>query len=218
MKRVICLSLLCFFLAGCGDEPQAAAPDTPYNPEPQTPRIELVVEASEASITANGIPRDATDILRDILKDESALPLEGFTIQIDETFVRAGQLLLVIEPGSEAGDATEDALEAAAAATFDQLKTSFQSQAESAIRDELGKQKGVASQARSEVQALQKALQFYQEAQRAAPETDASRLERRKHKLAIDNALAEQIEAEKQIESLQRQIDRGQFATLVRVR
>lgn len=219
MKRLFCLLMLCFLTTGCGDEePQAAAPEMASNPEPEALRVELVIEASQASIMTDGIPRDATAILRDILDADSSLPPEGFTIAIDETFVRSNQLLLIIEPDGTGGDRSDEALEGAAVATFDQLKAAFESRAAAATRDELGKQVSAVEQARSEVQALQKALKFYQETLRGNPETDASRLERRKHKLAIDNALEEQVNAEKQVESLQRQIDREQFATLLRIR
>ena len=52
----------------------------------------------------------------------------------------------------------------------------------------------------------------------ATVEVDGKKLDRRKLDRLMETTLASQIEAEKRIEALQKQVDREQYSALLRVR
>ena len=217
MTRWICLLVGALLLVGCGGEtPEQQSPDNAENTEEAPTHAELVVSAGSEPIWSEGKPVIPANIIDKLVRQDATLAPDNFTVRInDEAFVKEGRIYLVVEPE---GQTDAEALEQAADQVFDRLKAGFDAESKQFAANELTFQQGLAKRARVEVARLQGAFQDYVQAIRGFPETDETRLERRKHERAIKLALDEQIAIEKHIATLQRQVDRGQYTTLMRVR
>lgn len=221
-KQTTCwigLCAVCFSLLGCGGDEtkQIGSTAAPTDTNDRPPRAELVIEASESHLLENG---EQVDALRYI---DAMLPLgaedvpAGFHAQLDPEFERDGQRLISISQ-TKPFKPTQAQFDQAADELFAHLKIQFDAHAKKRLAKELTLQRTLADSAAAEVAALQKTLQVFQESRRGLPATSASRLERRKLDRQIETTLQSQIDANSRIEALQRKIDRGQSAELIRVR
>lgn len=218
ITRWIGLSVLCLLLLGCGEEQADSTPSaTPEKPKQGPVEAEIVVEASEPKLILKGESIDTMQWVESILDESDASVLLIYHAQIDRDFNREGQRLIWITPNLP-DKADQAGIDQAAGEIFALLKTAFDARAKQALSDELAYQQAGASAAAQEVKQLQQTLQSFQEERRGLPQTDASRLERRKLDRQIENALQAQIEASNRVESLQKQIDRKRYPTLLRVR
>jgi len=215
--RWICLLMSALMLTGCGgEEPEQESPGTPDERVEAPTSAELVVSAGSEPIWSEGKPVIPANLIDKLVRNDASLAPDNYTVRINEDdFVDEGKIHLIVEPE---GQADAEALKQAADQVFDRLKTTFDAESKQFAVNELAFQQGLAKRAREEVTRLQKIFQDYLQATRGFPETNESRLERRKHERAIKLALDEQIAIEKHIATLQRKIDRDQHVTLMRVR
>lgn len=212
------LIALCLLVLGCGGESATqdiAESSDPSKAEGSKP-LAMVLEVSEPTIWRNNEHYSATDWVGQVATMPSKMD-RGYLITIDESFEREGQLRVLFDPtwGDEKNAVD---LEAEANAHFARWKEGFERTAKEGLEEELAYHEMAAETAGKEIKQLQQTLQTFQEARRGLPQTDASRLERRKLERQIETTLQAQIEANKRVESLQKRIDRERYITLVRVR
>lgn len=211
------LLVLCLLLVGCGGESTTQGPADTSEPKPEHPKpLAMVLEVSEPTYWRDG---EAVDTIDDVALMVHAMQTkldQGYMATIDDTHERSGQLRVLFETSPNGNDEID--LQAASDETFESLKSLFDERAKASLHDELSFQKTIATSAADNIKQLQQSLQVFQESQRGLPQTDASRLERRKLERQIETTLQAQIDANKLLESLQRKIDRERYITLVRVR
>ncbi|MBX2851798.1 MAG: hypothetical protein KTR15_08650 [Phycisphaeraceae bacterium] len=209
--------LLCLALLGC-DGASSKQPDQSTAPEEQKAdtTLAMVLEASEVAYWVAGETVTAIDGVRAMAEGLEQAEDAGYTVTIDASHERAGQLRLVLET-VPAGSSKID-LKAESDRLFESLKQRFDQQAKSAAMQEEAHHRAQAKAAAERVKQLQEELQSFIQITRGSPQTDASRLERRKLDRRIENALVEQIAAEKAVHQAEVRIDRERFVTLLRVR
>ena len=211
------LLTLCVTLVGCGDA-ATEQPEGQASPEKQQadPSLAMVLETSELTY-GKGNPDEQGHAIDDVALLVGNAPVDrGYTIRIDASHQRAGQLRVLLERDED--NAAEIDLEAEADTLFETLKTAFDREAQEIAYAELADRTRQAAALDAEFQAAQKKLLGFQEAVRSLPNTDEIRLERRKRERKVETSLQAKVEADKLIASLQKRIDRKRFVTLQRVR
>jgi ribosomal protein S20 len=214
----ICLILLalCIALVGCGD----TSPDQPEGPaapaEQKTdPTVAMVLETSELTYSfGNGDEEQAIDYVALLVTNTPEDP--SYTLSIDESHQRAGQLRVLLKPTVD--DATDGDLKAQADTLFTELKSAFDQHAKEAAYAARNNGTREVSKLDAEFQAAQKKLRSFQDAVRGLPDSDELRLERRKLERKVETSLQAKIEAEKLVASVQKRIDRERFVVLLRAR
>jgi len=174
------LFAICLALIGCDGESATTAPADSTGPDKQAidPTLAMVLETSEPTYWRDGESAATTDDLRAMVLGQASKPDRGYTLSIDESHKRAGQVRVRLELPSDQKNGID--LSAESDKLFEQLKQSFDARAKQSLAEELAYQQALAKAASQAVAALQRTLQAYQESQRGLPATDASRLERRK--------------------------------------
>ena len=215
--RWIGLLALCFALLGCGGE-STTEPGDSTKPAEQAidPTLAMVLEVSEPTYWRAGEELSTIDDVRLLALSSQTKIDQGYTLSIDASHERAGQVRLLLERTSEQDDEID--LSAESDKLFEQVKQIFDEQAKQSLVEALAHQQALAKTASQAVTALQRKLQAYQESQHGLPATSESRLERRKLDRQIKTTLQGRIDADKRIEELQRRIDRERYVTLLRVR
>ena len=198
----LALIALCLALLGCSDEP-AAAPEADKTPE--TPKaaeyVEVLIEVGSPKYFPASEQRTATDVLRGLVE---AIAVEG--VQIDPEFDRPGQLQLIVKPIDQTDKVYAD------------LKTQFDQAAREAVQSELSAQQGFVKTQAEAFQKYQQLMKQFQQGLAVEVEVNGTKLDRRKLDRLMETTLESQIEANKRIEALQRQIDRDRYATLLRLK
>ena len=212
------LLAFCVALAGCGGEEAKPSPPAESN-EPAAGPVEaqVVVEASELHLMQQGERVDAISLVDSMLPASDEAESLGYHVQLDRDFDREGQRLISITPTNPMVP-NQSKIDEAADKIYASIKAEFDAYCKQATINELEYQQARAEDARSAFQRLRGELSAFQDARRGLPQTDASRLERRKLDHQIENALQAQIAADKAVERLQKKIDRDRFTTLLRVR
>ena len=212
------LLILSLMLAGCGGEPDQQGKgntDQPAAPA-AVESVAMIIEASEPTYWRQGEEVQTIDDVRVLVRGLENGRDAQHTRHIDESYERAGQLRVVFQPKPDAR--LDKDLKALSDEYFQEIKLLFDQHAKQALHDELAHHQSTAQSAAEEVKKLQQALQAFQEVRRGLPQTDESRLERRKLERKIETTLQSQIDADKRVASLQKRIDRERYVTLLRVR
>lgn len=206
-------------LAGCGGEDAtvpAGRSGSSAAAEQQRPVGEFVVEPSATTLVIDGEPSEALALVRElVLADGQSLTPEGYTLRIDEAYESKTRLCLVVEPTDKQD---EQAIKDAAGLAYEALAGRFAQRSEAALRDELIATKRRFDETSVLRQSAQEAVRAYSASRSGLDATKESRLQTRRLELQLEQALDEQTKLEKQVQSLQKQIDRQRWVTLVRVR
>jgi hypothetical protein len=198
------LFVLCATLVGCGGDDtsrDAAPPDRAAETERTAASAEVLVEVAGLARFPADDDRDAMSVLRSLVESGE---IEG--LSIDPTHEREGQLLLVAEPADRADDA------------YAELKQRFDAAARDAVEQAIQKQEALKTSKAEDFAILQRAMKQMQENLATQAVVEGKTLDRRTLDRLIETTLAEQIEADKRIESLRKQIERDRYATLLRLR
>ena len=200
--RRLALIALCLALLGCGDEP-APAPEIDNTPEtPKTAEfVEVLIEIGSPKYFPAYGERTAMDVLRSLAEAKAA---EG--VQIDPGFDRPGQLQLIVKPIDQADQVYAD------------FKAQFEQAARDAVQSELEAQQGFAKTEAESFQKYQQLMKQFQQGLAGEVEVNGTKLDRRRLDRLMETTLESQIEANKRVEALQRQIDRDRYATLLRLK
>ena len=219
LKNWVGLLVLCLLLLGCGgDEPTAEIDPLPEEPDEIPTQIEVIVEPSEAMLFVDGDSRPSVELVRELLADETVGYPAMAQITVDDADSSQSRVTFRVAFKAIEGRMKEGAIEGLADMVYEPLSKEFNAMAAQSIEDEMIYHKAQAQAAAGSVKELQQSLKAFQETRRGLPQTDASRLERRKLERQIENVLQAQIDADKLVTSLQKKVDRGQHATLQRVR
>lgn len=212
------LGLLCLLLIGCGGEPERQAENTPAQPEQaaESKVLAMVLETSKPTYWRDGEEAKTIDDVRAMVLAQPSTPDQGYTVTIDETHEREGQLRVLFS--KTAGTDIEVDLAAESDANFDQIKEAFDLRAKAAALQEEAHLKGQVKEYSAQVSRLQGELRNLQSINRGFASTDETRLEFRKLNRQIDVTLAELIATEKAVEQAERRNNRERFVTLLRLR
>lgn len=203
-QATLCIGLLvlCLLLVGCGEEQPAAPRPTEPTDEPKAAEFaEVVVEIDGTQYYPESEGRTAVAELRALVKSRDAQ-----VVQIDPDYERAGQLQLIVKPADQADG------------VYAELKEQFDAAARQAVHDELTAQKILVQTTAEDVQKYQQLMQRFQQGLALEVEVNGSKLDRRKLDRLLTTTLTSQIEAEKRVEELQKQIERERYAKLLRLR
>jgi hypothetical protein len=196
------LFVLCMAIVGCGEE-KPAAPDTsdPADEPTATEFAQVLIEINATPYYPKSDDRTAMDALRGMVEAR-----DSESVQIDPSYERAGQLLLIVKPAEQADT------------VYTQLKEQFDLAARQAVQDELAAQELLVKTTAEDVQKYQQLMQRFQQGLALEVEVNGSKLDQRKLDRLLTTTLTAQIEAEKRVEALQTQIERERYAKLLRLR
>ncbi len=212
------LILSCLLLVGCGGEESAKPASSPENTQGPPTRAEVVVEPSQQTLTIDGQPRDSAALVRELLADKTIAYPDACTITIDDPFEPVTRVRFWVDVATTEGVLGPETAKDLAAKAYDALANAFNQQAQAALSGELAMTEQAAEKVRQQVSELQTQTSTYIQSQQGLPLTDESRKQRRYFDVMMQRALEEQIALEKSIEKLKRQVERGQFVTLQRIR
>lgn len=212
------LIFCCLLLTGCGGDDSTKREKTPEKPDGPPTRAEVVVEPSQQTLVIDGEPREAVALVRELLADKSIVYPASAQLTIDDRFEPVTRVRLWVDVVPIDSEVDPETVKELATQTYDALAAAFNQRAEAALRGELTAADQLFEQARMRVSELQAQASAYIQSQQGLPATDESRKQRRYFDVMMQRALDEQIALEKTIEKLKRQIDRGQFVVLQRIR
>jgi len=212
-------AVVLLLLAGCGGSDTQTADDRPQKPQAKAePPGEVVFEPSNATFNVEGEPTPALDLARDLLTADPPITPAGYTLRIDDAYDRPNRLRFVVEPADDQTETDDDATKQAAGETYDALAAAFATASEAALRAELAYTQEKFDQTSAARQAAQDDLRNYLASRSGLPDTNESRLEKRRLNLKVEQLLQQQGELKKQAESLERDLARQRWVTLQRVR
>ena len=212
--------LLCLILMGCGGEaPVASEPETPAEKKQTPARAEIVVEAHGPAYVRrhSGAPSSAMELVDSILSESATVIPVGFHAQVNSSFPQEQQRQIVITP-THPFTPDQAELDQAANEVFDSLKTEFDAYTKRTLGDHRLRRQEAEKALALQVKDAQEELQKYQAQFRGIDDSTEAKFTLRKLERKIETLLQERIENNKELEAIQKQIDREQYITLLRVR
>lgn len=212
--------IACLLLVGCGDNGEADMdadrPGTGDKPKPHPG--EVVVEPSEPVLRVGEQERDTLGIVHMALSDESFPVPEGYTILIDEAFKSTSRLRFVVMPESDSVDTDAALNKQAAGEAYRSLEAAFKERIKAALQDQVVVIKTQVIELKQRASGLQSDLTSLLQSYQGLPKTDAFRERKRELDVQLDRALKQQIDLEKLSQAIQKQIERGRYPTLIRMK